>query len=107
MLAGCSKSNADAVAQKSVDTLKELTRAVEKGDKAEMKAVAQKLQNIIKEGNEIKVTKNEKDRMTEKYKPLIEAESKKMMAAMIKSMSEGKITAVDMQEIAKMMQSTK
>jgi hypothetical protein len=102
LVAGCG-GNGEAVAKNTLDAMKEMTAALDSGNKDQVMAVARKLQALMKEGKEMKVSKSENQRVTEKYKPLIMEETKKMTAAMMKAVTSGKLKQEDLKEISVMM----
>lgn len=65
--------------------------------------VARKLQALMKEGKEMKVSKSENQRVTDKYKPLLMEETKKMTTAMMKAVGSGKLKQEDLKEISAIM----
>ncbi|MFT3880281.1 MAG: hypothetical protein QM703_11545 [Gemmatales bacterium] len=107
LLAGCGGGNGEKLAKSSLDTMKELTDAFEKGDKNSIMAAAKKLQTILKEGKELKVSEGENKRINEKYQAQMQQQAQKMLAAMTKAVSSGKISQADMMEIGSIMQQLK
>lgn len=106
-LAGCGNGGGEKLAKSTLDAMQELTNAFENGDKNSVMSAAKKLQSIVKEGKEIKVSSSENQRITEKYKGQMQEQAKKMIAAMTKAVSSGKISQADMMEIGTMMQQLK
>jgi hypothetical protein len=102
LVAGCG-GNGEAVAKSTLDTMKEMTAALDSGNKDQVMAVAKKLQALVKEGKEMKVSKSENQRVTDKYKPLIMEETKKMTTAMMKAVTSGKLKQEDLKEISSIM----
>lgn len=98
-LSGCGKS-ADVLAQKTLDSMKEMTAALEGGNKDQVMAVAKKMQAIMAEAKTQKYSKTENDRINEKYKPLIMEETKKMTNAMMQAVRSGKLKQEDLKELS-------
>jgi hypothetical protein len=102
LVAGCG-GNGEAVAKNTLDAMKEMTAALDSGNKDQVMGVARKLQALMKEGKEMKVSKSENQRVTDKYKPLLMEETKKMTTAMMKAVGSGKLKQEDLKEISAIM----
>ncbi len=107
LLAGCSGNSLDKMVKSSLDAMKELTEAFEKGDKKLAMSAAKKMQAAAKEHKELKVSEAEDKRIQEKYMTQVQEQTKKMMEAMMKAVTSGKFTQEDMKEIGAMMQQMK
>jgi len=107
LLAGCGGNSLDKMVKSSLDAMKELTEAFEKGDKKLAMSAAKKMQAVAKEHKELKVSEAEDKRIQEKYMTQVQEQTKKMMEAMMKAVTSGKFTQEDMKEIGAMMQQMK
>jgi hypothetical protein len=101
-LAGCGKSN-DKIADEVIAVFDGLTAAVNSGDKAKVKAAVDKMTAVLNEHKSRKISASEKKRL----EPRMMEAGKRMQAAMVKAMTEGKITQQEMMEIANTMMSMK
>jgi hypothetical protein len=103
-LAGCGGNSSEKLAQNTLAGMQEITAALEKGDKNAVLAAAKKMQALTQQAKDLKLSDEETKRVTEKYKTQFEEQSKKLMQAMMKASTEGKLKPEDMQEISSAMQ---
>jgi len=104
---GCDGGHGESNVKNSLETMKELTAAFEQGDKERILTVAKKLQALIKERKEMKISESEQKLIQEKYESQGQEQVKKMMAAMLKAIQSGKLKEVDAQEIGTIIKQTK
>lgn len=101
-IAGCGGSG-ETVAKNTLDAMKEMTAALENGNKDQVMAVAKKLQAAKQEFISTKASKAEAQRIKEKYQPLITEENKKMLAAGIQAVTSGRLRKEDLNELGAIM----
>lgn len=100
---GCGSSSAETAMKKTIAIMNEMCDGIEAGNKEQITAAVKKMEALSKEVKELKVSKDEEKRLTEKMKPELEAVQKRMQAAMQKGMASGKLKPEDMMEIGKSM----
>lgn len=101
---GGNQAKAEALAQQMVDEMNKIADGFEKGDKTALKASFAKLADLAKQGKDIKVTKSQDKAIEEKFKPQMDAAQKRMMDAIGKAATGGKISPADLMELGKEMQ---
>lgn len=101
---GGNQAKAEALAQQMIDEMNRVAEGFEKGDKAAVKASIAKLSELGKQAKDVKVTKTQDKAVEAKFKPQMEAAQKRMMDAVMKATTSGKMTPQDMMELGKDLQ---
>jgi hypothetical protein len=102
-IVGCGGSSAEAAMKKTIAIMNEMCDGIEAGDKDKITGAVKKLEAVAKESKDLKVSKDEENRLREKMKSELETVQKRMQGAMQKAMASGKLKPEDMMELGKAM----
>jgi len=103
VLVGCGSSATETAMKKTIAVMNEMCDGIEAGNKEQVTAAIKKMEALSKEVKDLKVSKDEEKRLTEKMKPELEAVQNRMKASMQKAMASGKLKPEDLMEIGKSM----